>query len=154
MFKDISPVLQDPATFREVIELLCKPFIQAPPDMVVAIDARGFIFGSAMAYKLGCGLTMLRKKGKLPWRTVGASYDLEYGSNTIEIHEDAFARGNSVLLVDDVLATGGTARAAVDLVEKLGGQVVAVAFFMELGFLHGREKLAGQRVVSLVHVEG
>jgi len=152
LFKDISPVLQDPAVFRDTIDCLCAPFLAEPPDTVVAIDARGFIFGSAMAYKLGCGLTMVRKKGKLPWRTIAASYDLEYGSNTVEIHADAFTPGARVLLVDDVLATGGTARAAVELVEKLGGKVVAICFLMELTFLPGRDQLAGHQIVSLVKV--
>lgn len=153
VFKDISPVLQDPALFRETIDLLCEPFVDEPPATLVAIDARGFLFGSAMAYKLGCGLTLVRKKGKLPWKTLGISYDLEYGSNEVEIHEDAFRKGDRLVVIDDVLATGGTARAALDLVEKLGGEVIAAVFFMELGFLKGREQLAPHKVFSLVTVD-
>jgi adenine phosphoribosyltransferase len=152
-FKDISPILQSPALFRESIDLLCAPYAAQPPDTIVAIDARGFLFGAAMAYKLGCGLAMVRKKGKLPWRTVASSYALEYGTNSIELHADACAPGARVLLVDDVLATGGTARAALGLIEQIGGRVTGVAFFLELCFLHGRDHFRQCPVHSLVKVQ-
>ncbi len=154
VFKDISPILQSPALFKEVIDQLSDPFMAAPPDVIVAIDARGFLFGSAMAYRLGCGLTMVRKKGKLPGKTVSTSYDLEYGSNQVEIHQDALVAGSRALLVDDVLATGGTARAAADLIEMLGGQVMGIVFLLELCFLDGRRRLNGYDILSLIKVSG
>ncbi len=157
IFKDISPVLQDPELFRLSIELMAgavarSATLQAKPDMIVAIEARGFIFGAALACQLGCGMTMLRKKGKLPWKTESLSYDLEYGSSEIEIHTDAIKPGDSVLVVDDVLATGGTAEAAVKLVEKLGGKVTALACLLELSFLNGRDKLGSTPVHTLIKV--
>ncbi len=152
IFKDISPILQDAELFRETVDLMALKYEEQKPDMIVAIDARGFIFGSALAYKLGTGITMLRKKGKLPWETRGVSYDLEYGSNEMEIHVDAVNNGQKVLLVDDLLATGGTAAAAAHLVEALGGNVVACCFLIELNFLNGREKLKGYRIDTLIPV--
>lgn len=152
VFKDITPVLNDPVLFRDVIDTFAGRYQAVPPDRIVAIDARGFIFGAALAYRLGTGLVIVRKKGKLPWKTETASYQLEYGTNTVEIHVDAVARGEKVMIIDDVLATGGTARAAVDLVERLGGEVVGVEFLMELAFLKGRAKLEGYPVNALIEI--
>ena len=142
VFKDISPILESPKLFKDTIDEMCKPYEQAPPDIIVAIDARGFIFGAAMAYKMSCGLCMMRKKGKLPWKTIEISYDLEYGSNEMELHEDAVTSGNRVLIVDDVLATGGTAEAAVKLINDLDAEVIALSVFMEIPFLEGRAKIS------------
>lgn len=143
LFKDITPVLADGRLLSLAIDGMIEPFAGQPVDKVVGIDARGFIFGAMMAQRLGCGFVPVRKKGKLPWKTRGVDYSLEYGSNSVEIHQDAIAPGESVLLADDLLATGGTAGAALHLIEQSGGQIVGSTFFIELGFLHGREKLAG-----------
>jgi adenine phosphoribosyltransferase len=150
IFKDITPVLQDPALFAEVVDRLAEPWSDRKIDAVVALDARGFIFGSAVAYKLGTGLILVRKSGKLPGETIGTKYDLEYGSNELEIHADAVAPGDRVVIVDDLLATGGTALAAVNLVEKLGGQVLGLEFMIELQFLKGLEVLKNYHVNSLI----
>lgn len=153
IFKDITPVLQDADLFHRTIDLMAAKYEDNKPDIIVGIDARGFIFGAAMAYKLGTGFAMLRKKGKLPWKTKGVSYDLEYGSNEIEIHIDAAGSGDKVLIVDDVLATGGTAEAAVKLIEDLGATVAACCFLMELKFLNGREKLGDCEINALIGVD-
>ena len=150
IFKDISPILQDPKLFHATIDAMAAPYAAAKPDLIIAAEARGFILGAAMAYKLGCGFAMLRKKGKLPWKTEGISYDLEYGSNQMEMHVDSVKPGAKVLLVDDVLATGGTAAAAVKLIERLGGKVIALSCLLELGFLNGRAKLGQTRVDALI----
>jgi len=131
IFKDISPILEDPVLFKRTIDLMAQKYGKDEINKIVAIDARGFIFGSALAYKMGVGLSMMRKKGKLPWETVRMSYDLEYGSSELELHKDAVDDGDQVLLIDDVLATGGTAEAAVKLVESIGGHVKAFCFLME-----------------------
>ncbi|MBK8094726.1 MAG: adenine phosphoribosyltransferase [Verrucomicrobiaceae bacterium] len=143
LFKDITPVLADPALMSRAIEGMIDATGITRVDKVVGIDARGFIFGSLIAQRLNAGFIPVRKKGKLPWKTRGVDYSLEYGSNSVEIHQDAIAPGESVLLADDLLATGGTAGAALHLIEQSGGQIVGSTFFIELGFLHGREKLAG-----------
>ena len=150
VFKDISPVLQDRQLFRLAISMFNDRYQRKQIDTVLAIDARGFIFGSALAYVLGCGLTLARKKGKLPYDTLSASYDLEYGSNTIEIHTDAIEKGARVLVIDDVLATGGTLKAALDLAEEAGGNIIEAAVFIELSFLNGREKLPDIPVFPLI----
>jgi adenine phosphoribosyltransferase len=150
VFKDITTLLRDPVAFRRAMDLLTVLCGDRPLDRVAAVESRGFIVGSVLADRLGAGLVPVRKPGKLPFRTVKASYQLEYGSDSLEIHEDAFARGERVLVVDDLIATGGTARAVAELVERLGGQVVAFAFLVELGFLKGRENLAGYEVLSLI----
>jgi len=150
VFKDITPVLQDPQLFRLSISMFADRYQRKRVDLVAAIDARGFIFGSALAYVLGCGFTMIRKKGKLPYETEEASYDLEYGSAAVEIHRDACSPGSRVLLVDDVLATGGTMAASVDLCQRLKAEIIETAFFIELGFLNGREKLNNIPVFSLI----
>jgi len=153
IFKDITPVLGSGELFAEVIDVMCKDYIDNPPDYIVGIESRGFIFGSAMAYKLGCGLVPVRKKGKLPYDTYEASYDLEYGTATVEIHTDALKRGDRVVVVDDLLATGGTAGAAVELLEKLGADIIGIDFLIELAFLNGREKLNGYNVNAQIVVD-
>ena len=150
LFRDITTLLLDPEALRLAVKALADPFRESPPDQVLGIESRGFIFGSTLAYELGCGMILARKPGKLPWRTVSAKYALEYGFDALELHADAIKNGARVLIHDDLLATGGTARAKVDLVEQLGGEVVGLAFVIELEFLHGREKLEGYDVFSLI----
>jgi adenine phosphoribosyltransferase len=150
LFKDITPVLSDPRLFAGSIDLLTGHFQPGSIDAVVGIDARGFIFAAAAAYKLKCGFVPVRKKGKLPYRTYEQSYDLEYGSNTIAVHVDAVKPGSRVVLVDDLLATGGTAGAAANLLLRLGAEILEVTFLIELSFLKGREKLKGFPVRSLI----
>ena len=152
MFKDSSPILQDGALFAEVIDIIGARYENQQIDSIVVIDARGFIFGSALAYKLGCGISLVRKQGKLPWKTYSVSYELEYGSAAVEIHIDAVSAGDRVLIVDDLLATGGTARAGADLIEKIGARIIALEFVIELSFLNGRDKLDGYTVNSLIEV--
>lgn len=149
-FKDITPVLGDYRLFRAAIDFMREGFKPGDVDVVVGIDARGFIFAAAIALELQVGMVPVRKKGKLPFATIEQSYELEYGSNTIAIHVDAFKPGSRVLLVDDLLATGGTAAAAAELVKKAGGSVVGVRFLIELSFLNGRDKLRGYPIDSVV----
>ncbi|MEV7804318.1 adenine phosphoribosyltransferase [Microbispora sp. NPDC088329] len=149
LFKDITPLLADHAAFTQVVGELGGGLAF---DKVVGIEARGFILAAPVAYRSGAGFVPVRKKGKLPAETYEASYDLEYGSATIEVHADAFDPGDRVLIVDDVLATGGTARAAVELVRRTGAEVVAVSFLMELSFLSGRDRLPGLDVRTLLTV--
>lgn len=143
LFKDITPILQDPRLFRGAVGLLAEALKDKNINRIAAIDARGFLFGAALAERLKLGLVPIRKKGKLPYKTYEESYDLEYGSNTIAIHQDAFQPGDNVAIVDDLLATGGTAAAAARLIEKAGGKVAAILFVIELSFLNGRTKLGG-----------
>jgi adenine phosphoribosyltransferase len=150
VFKDIMPLLADPEALRDTVERLADFAEPRKPDLILGAEARGFILGAALAYRLGCGFVAARKPGKLPWRTISAKYALEYGFDALELHADAITPGARVLVHDDLLATGGTARAKVDLVEQLGGTVVGLAFVIELEFLQGREKLAGYDVFSLV----
>jgi len=150
LFKDITTLLQDGEAFRLASNRMLKKYLEVKIDKVLAIEARGFIFGGVLAYKLGCGFVPARKPGKLPFKCVREEYTLEYGSNSLEIHEDGIRSGEKVLIVDDLLATGGTALAAAKLAEKLGGEVAGIEFLIELGFLHGREKLAGYKVNSLI----
>jgi adenine phosphoribosyltransferase len=150
VFRDIMPLLADRAALHEAVEQLAAYAEPRRPDVVLGAEARGFILGAALAYRLGCGFVAARKPGKLPWRTVSAEYALEYGTDSLEVQEDALSAGARVLVHDDVLATGGTARAKVDLVERLGGTVVGLAFLVELAFLDGRRQLEGYDVVSLV----
>lgn len=150
VFKDITPLLADGQTFRVALDLLGDRYRDRGIQVVVGVEARGFIIGSTLAYKLGAGHVLIRKAGKLPFRTYRAVYQLEYGTDTLEIHEDALEPGTRVLLADDVLATGGTVGAAVDLVNKLGGEIVEIAFLVELTFLKGREKLTNYPVFSLI----
>ena len=153
VFKDIMPLLADPAALREAVDRLTAWAEPLNPDVVMAVEARGYITGGALACRLGCGFVAARKPGKLPWHTVTAKYALEYGWDQLEVHADAIARGQRVLIHDDVLATGGTAKATVDLVEQLGGEVVGLPFIIELTFLSGRQKLAGYDVHSLIQYE-
>jgi adenine phosphoribosyltransferase len=149
VFKDITPLLADGGAFRAAIDALVEPY-RGRVDMVLGIESRGFIVGSAAAYALGTGIAVVRKPGKLPYRTHRADYALEYGTDGLEIHHDAIGNGHRVLLVDDLLATGGTAGAAIQLVERCGGRVVACAFLIELGFLDGRSRLRGHEVHALM----
>ena len=150
VFKDITPLLADAAAFRAVVEALAEPW-RGAVDVVAGVEARGFVVGAALALELGVGFVPIRKAGKLPGETVAVSYELEYGSATIEVHADALVAGERVLLVDDVLATGGTALAAWDLLERVGGRVVGFDCVVELGFLGGRDRL-GERPVRALHL--
>jgi adenine phosphoribosyltransferase len=161
VFRDITPLIGDKASFKSVIDELAKRYRDKKIDYIVSVESRGFIFGGALSYLLGCGLVPVRKKGKLPARTHKVTYDLEYGTDTLEIHKDAFkgategsperSRGRKrILILDDLLATGGTTCATIDLVKKLGGEVVEAAFVIELEFLNGRGKIKGVPVFSLV----
>jgi adenine phosphoribosyltransferase len=150
VFKDIMPLLADAEALHETVERLAGFAEPRDPDVVLGAEARGFILGAALAHRLGCGFVPARKPGKLPWRTISAKYALEYGFDALELHADAIRPGTKVLIHDDLLATGGTARAKIDLVEQLGGTVVGLAFVIELEFLNGREKLEGYDVFSLI----
>lgn len=150
-FKDITPLLKNGEAFKNTIDQLAELYRGEKIDLVAGIDARGFIFASALAYKLGIGMVIIRKKNKLPPPTVAQNYELEYGVNAIEICEDSIKPQQKVLIVDDVLATGGTMRAACDLVKKLGGEIVGIAFLIILDFLKGEEKLSEHEVRGLIH---
>jgi len=150
LFYDITTLLRDPRGFKAVIDHLSAPFEDAGVDIVVGIESRGFILGGAVADRLGAGFCPIRKPGKLPAKTIRESFQLEYGSDVLELHQDAVTAGQRVLVVDDVLATGGTARAAASLVRQLGGTLHALAFLIELTFLKGRDQLVGQRVESVL----
>ena len=153
IFKDITPLLADPAAFRQAVDQLSEPFRGAGVELVVAAEARGFIFGGAVACELGAGFVPVRKPGKLPHETAEETYELEYGTDALEIHTDAVRPGQRVLLLDDLLATGGTMLATARLVEKLGAEVVGMVFLIELSFLAGREKLKDYRLVTLIQYE-
>ena len=150
LFYDITTLLKDAAAYRESIDLMLKPFLNDGVELVVGMESRGFIFSAPMAYLLDAGLVPVRKLGKLPAETLTVEYALEYGSNTLEIHRDAIKAGQRVLIVDDLLATGGTVRGTIDLVQRLQGNVVGLAFLVELEFLKGRDRLEGQRVESVI----
>lgn len=151
VFKDITPLLADENAFSAVIDLIVVQFGRGSVDKVLGIEARGFILASPVAYHFGAGFIPVRKKDKLPWETEAAEYSLEYGTATLEIHKDAVRPGERVLIVDDVLATGGTAKATASLVERIGGNVVGIACLIELDFLKGREKLEGYDLFTLIH---
>jgi adenine phosphoribosyltransferase len=153
VFKDITPLLQDAHALRYAVDQMVEFGVGRKIDVVLGAEARGFILGAALAYTLNAGFIPARKPGKLPHQTVAAEYDLEYGTDSLEIHEDAIGPGTRVLVHDDLLATGGTARAKCDLVEKLGGEVVGVVFIIELSFLNGREKLKEYDVISLIQYD-
>lgn len=150
VFKDITPLLADVRSFQTVIDVLARRYAAKAVDAVVAVESRGFIFGAALAYRIDAGFVPVRKRGKLPYKTEAIEYALEYGTDRIEIHQDGLHKGSRVLVIDDVLATGGTAKATCDLVAKMGGQVIECAFVIELGFLNGREKLKGHEIYSLL----
>ena len=150
VFKDIMPLLADADALRSTIDLLADWIEPRKPDLILGAEARGFITGGALACRLDCGFVAARKPGKLPWRTVSAKYALEYGFDVLELHADAISRGQRVIVHDDVLATGGTAKAKCELVEQLGGEVVGVAFIISLDFLNGRERLGDYDVFSLI----
>jgi len=153
VFKDITPLLSNGALFGKTIDLMAERYRGQRIDTVLGIESRGFIVGAALAYKLGAGFTVVRKPGKLPYETHSASYALEYGTDTLEIHTDAIARGTRVIIADDLIATGGTAAATAELVSKLGGTVVECAFVIELSFLGGRKKLQPYGVYSILHYD-
>lgn len=149
-FKDITPLLEDPKALKFVIDKLAASYQNEKIDKVVGIDARGFLLASAVAYKLGAGLSIVRKKGKLPHKTISKKYALEYASNELEIHKDTIKPGERVIVVDDVLATGGTMEATTHMIEKLGGKIVGISFLIDLTFLNGKEKLKKYNINSLV----
>ncbi|HEV8249817.1 MAG TPA: adenine phosphoribosyltransferase [Gaiellaceae bacterium] len=151
VFKDIMPLLADADALRFTVEELADWVAPRKPDLILGAEARGFITGGALACRLGCGFVAARKPGKLPWRTVSAKYALEYGYDVLELHADAITGGQRVIVHDDLLATGGTAKAKCELVEQLGGEVVGVAFIISLDFLNGRDRLADYDVFSLIH---
>ncbi len=150
IFKDITPILADGKLFQHAISSLCETIGSTKVDKIVGIDARGFIFAAAVADRLGAGFVPIRKKGKLPWKTRQTAYSLEYGDSIVEIHEDAIQPGESILLVDDLLATGGTAAAAVKLLDELGANLIGISVLIELSFLNGRAKLEPHRVNSIL----
>lgn len=150
LFKDITTLCRDPLAFQRMVDIMGHRYLREKIDMVVGIEARGFVVGAALAYKLGAGVALARKPGKLPWKTHKASYALEYGKDSLEMHRDAIKKGQRVLIADDLLATGGTASAVVSLVKKLGGKIVECAFIVELNDLKGRKKLKPQKVFSLL----
>ena len=152
LFKDITPLLQSADAFKQVVKDMSEPFANESLDSVVSVEARGYIFGAAVAYQLGIGFTPVRKLGKLPWETAKIEYSLEYGSSTLEIHTDALRPGQRVLLVDDVLATGGTLRATISLVEQAGVEIVGIVVLAELVRLQGAKTLSKYRLVSLLHL--
>jgi adenine phosphoribosyltransferase len=150
VFKDITPLLADAAAFKAMVDRLADPFVASGVDVVLGIEARGFIVAAPVAYRFGAGFVPVRKAGKLPWKIEREEYELEYGTDLLEIHRDAVHPGQKVLVVDDVMATGGTAAATARLVEKLGGEIVGFAFIIELAFLDGRSRIADHDVVSLI----
>jgi adenine phosphoribosyltransferase len=150
LFRDITPLLADPKAFAAAIDALCVGFTKTNIKYVAAVEARGFIFGAAVARKLGVGFVPIRKKGKLPFKTESITYDLEYGTDTLQVHCDAVNKNAKVLMVDDLLATGGTMAAACKLIEKIGGQIVAISFLIELGELAGRDKLGDYTVKTVI----
>ncbi len=150
LFKDITPVLQNGAIFRQAIDALAEQFADQQIDVIVGVESRGFIFASALAYKIGAGLVIVRKPGKLPAATYQETYELEYGTDTLEIHQDAIQSGQKVLIVDDLLATGGTVKATADLLKKFDAKIVGIGFLIKLAFLNGKDKLQGYNVKSLI----
>jgi len=150
LFRDITPLLAEPGAFADAVDALCADFEDKDIDYVASVEARGFIFGAAVAKKLGAGFVPIRKKGKLPFKTESVTYDLEYGTDTLEVHTDAVDKGAKVLMVDDLLATGGTMAAACKLIEKIGGRIEGISFLIELVELAGREKLDGYTIKTVI----
>jgi adenine phosphoribosyltransferase len=153
LFYDITTLLKDKVGFAKLIDAMAAHYMERKIDLVLGIEARGFIFGPALAYRLNAGFVPVRKPRKLPSKTISVTYDLEYGSDTLEMHEDAIQRGQSVVLVDDLLATGGTMEATIKLVKQLGGEIAGLAFAVELDFLKGRDRFSGYDVFSLLHYD-
>jgi len=154
IFRDLTTLMQDPIAFRESCDILYNRYKDMGIDKIVGIDARGFVFGAVLAYKMGIGFVPVRKKGKLPCKIIQETYDLEYGSDTLEIHEDAIEKGEKVVIVDDLIATGGTVGATVKLVEKLGADLIECAFVVELPDLKGRDQIPGCKVFAITKFEG
>lgn len=154
LFRDITTLIQNKVAFKKAVDLLAKKYKGRRINKVVGVEARGFIFGAAVAHKIGAGFVPVRKKGKLPFKTISATYELEYGTDTLEIHQDAITAGEKVLIIDDLLATGGTVKAVTELVNQLGGKILEIAFVIELVDLKGRDKLKGYPVFSLIKFEG
>ena len=154
IFRDITTLLQDPVAFRAICSIFCSRYKDKKIDKIVGIDARGFLFGSVLAYELGKGFIPIRKKGKLPYQTIREAYTLEYGEEIVEIHADAIENGERVVIVDDLMATGGTIAAAANLVEKLGGDIFECSFVVELPDLRGRAKIENRKVFSIIEFEG
>ncbi len=154
IFRDITTLMQDPAAYKESCDILYDRYKDKGIEKIVGIDARGFVFGAVLAYQLGIGFVPVRKKGKLPWKTIQESYSLEYGEDTLEMHEDALEKGEKVVIVDDLIATGGTVGATAKLVEKLGADIVECAFIVELPDLKGREQISGIPVFAITEFEG
>ena len=150
IFRDLTPLFKDPAAFKYAVDQLHQRYRGTPVDKVCGIEARGFILAPTVAYLLGCGFIPVRKPKKLPWETEKVTYDLEYGTDTLEIHRDAVQAGERILLIDDLLATGGTAAGVVKLIQRLGGKLAGVGFLVELTFLNGRSKLEGQDIFSMI----
>lgn len=154
LFRDVTTLIQDKTAFKRSVDLLVKKFKGKGITKVAGVEARGFIFGAAVAHKIGAGFVPVRKKGKLPYKTISATYELEYGTDTLEIHQDAITPGEKVLIIDDLLATGGTVKAVVELIKQLEGNIVGIGFVIELVDLHGRDKLKEYPLFSLVKFEG
>jgi adenine phosphoribosyltransferase len=154
IFRDITTLMQDPAAYRNTCDVFYKRYKKINIDKVVGIDARGFVFGAVLAYQMNVGFVPVRKKGKLPYKTVSAQYTLEYGKNAVEMHADAIVEGEKVVIIDDLMATGGTIEAAVKLVKKLGGDILECAFIVELPELKGREKIKDQKIFTICEFEG
>jgi len=150
LFRDVTTLIQNKAAFKKSIDLLVKKYKGKKVDKIVGVEARGFIFGAALAHKLGAGFVPVRKKGKLPYKTISTTYELEYGTDTLEIHKDAIAAGEKILIIDDLLATGGTVKAVVDLIKQLQGKILGIGFVIELVDLHGRDKLKEYPLYSLI----
>jgi len=150
LFRDVTTLIQNKSAFKKSIDLLAKKYKGKKIDKIVGVEARGFIFGAALAYKIGAGFVPVRKKGKLPYKTISASYELEYGTDTLEIHKDAITNGEKVLIIDDLLATGGTVKAVVEMVTQLRGKIAGIGFVIELVDLHGRDKLKEYPLFSLI----
>jgi len=154
LFRDVTTLIQNKVAFKKAVDLLAKRYKAKGFAKVVGVEARGFIFAAAVAYKIGAGFVPVRKKGKLPFKTISTTYELEYGTDTLEIHQDAIAAGEKVLIIDDLLATGGTVKAATELVKQLGGKISGIGFIIELVDLHGKDKLKDYPVFSLIKFEG
>ncbi|MBU0547877.1 MAG: adenine phosphoribosyltransferase [Candidatus Omnitrophica bacterium] len=154
LFRDVTTLIKNKSAFKKSLDLLAKKYKAKKIDKIVGVEARGFIFGAALAYKIGAGFIPVRKKGKLPYKTISTTYELEYGTDTLEIHKDAIASGEKVLIIDDLLATGGTVKAVVDLVNQLQGKIAGIGFIIELVDLHGRDKLKEYPLYSLIKFFG